>query len=215
MTIFKPEHLKDVSKFSKSADQLAIFQRQAPQGADAFMQKLMQISLGIAGKVHKKNALQDVQNIVHDQIPETLQVDPFYERWITDMSEVCTIFCETLGCDAICFWLGSERGCNRYHIDNVPMRLLVTYAGRGTEWLPEKAADRSAFANGAPNEQILIDPSSIQFMNTWDIAVFRGGPEGVLHRTPDAALNQPSLLMRLDPVAFWDNILSKKYVNQS
>ena len=108
------------------------------------------------------------------------------------MANVCNIFCDLLGEDAIGFCLGTERGCRRYHIDNVPKRMLVTYAGKGTEWLPDEAADREAFLSGEPNEKIIKDPSALQFINQWDVAVFRGGPEGVLHRTPDAALNGPS-----------------------
>lgn len=208
MTIFNAVHLNELSEFSKSSDQLAIFERQAPQAAEGYMQKLMRISLDIAGKVRKENAKQDIQDILQEQMPAKLQDDPFYNEWLADMADVCKVYCDTLASDAICFWLGTERGCTRYHTDNVLMRLVVTYEGRGTEWLPNEAADRGAFANGAPNEQIIRDPSAIQFLKAWDIAIFRGGPQGLLHRTPDAALNRPSILMRLDPISFWENVLS-------
>ena len=85
--------------------------------------------------------------------------------------------------------------------------MLVTYAGKGTEWLPDEAADREAFLSGEPNEKIIKDPSALQFINQWDVAVFRGGPEGVLHRTPDAALNGSSILMKLDHPSFLENII--------
>jgi len=85
----------------------------------------------------------------------------------------------------------------------------VTYAGKGTEWLPDEAADRTAFANGAPNEEIIKDPTARQYMNAWDVAVFRGGANGLLHRTPDAALDDPSIMMRLDHPSFWDNFLKQ------
>jgi len=35
---------------------------------------------------------------------------------------------------------------------------------------------------------------------------FRGGPKGILHRTPDDALNGASILMRLDREDFWENV---------
>lgn len=50
-------------------------------------------------------------------------------------------------------------------------------------------------------------------MRPWDIAVFRGGPKGLLHRTPNAAKNGPSIMMRLDYVSFWDYILKKQQGN--
>ena len=39
-------------------------------------------------------------------------------------------------------------------------------------------------------------------MGEWDIAIFRGGASGLLHRTPDDALNGHSILMRLDNKVF-------------
>ncbi len=65
------------------------------------------------------------------------------------------------------------------------------------------------------NEFILKDPSARQFVGLWDIAVFRGGPKGVLHRTPDSALNGPSILMRLDREDFWNNVLGQSQDNNA
>ena len=84
--------------------------------------------------------------------------------------------------------------------------MLITYAGKGTEWLPDKVADRRAFANGEPNEMIVRDRKELQFMKLWDVAVFQGGEKGLLHRTPDDALNGPSIFLRLDHPSFWDNV---------
>ena len=122
------------------------------------------------------------------------------------MANAIMLFCDTQKSDSVSFWLSSERGCRRYHIDNVPLRMLITYTGKGTEWLPDKVADRRAFANGEPNEMIVRDPKELQFMKPWDVAVFRGGEKGLLHRTPDDALNGLSILLRLDHPSFWDNV---------
>ena len=102
----------------------------------------------VIGKVFKDASAENIQKILENNISDDLMADPFYMRWILDMAKVCKIFCDTLDSEAVGFSLGTERGCSRYHIDNVPMRLLVTYAGKGTEWLPDEASDRRAFANG-------------------------------------------------------------------
>ena len=81
--------------------------------------------------------------------------------------------------------------------------MLVTYAGRGTEWLPDEAADWKAYSTGEPNEKIIKDSAARQHIGQWDVAIFRGGQYGLLHRTPDEALNGPSVLMRLDNKAFY------------
>ena len=88
------------------------------------------------------------------------------------------------------------------------MRMLVTYFGKGTEWLPSTACDYNAYYAGKSNQQIVKDSKSIKYLDSWEVAVFKGqkldkGYKGILHRTPDAALNRKSLLMRLDdPLLF-------------
>ncbi|MFL9629356.1 hypothetical protein, partial [Aeromonas jandaei] len=52
----------------------------------------------------------------------------------------------------------------------------------------------------------VINQSAIQFLNPWDISVFKGGSKGILHRTPDEAMKGSSLLMRLDHPSFWEKI---------
>ena len=91
------------------------------------------------------------------------------------------------------FFLTTRRGCARYHVDNVPLRLLVTYSGQGTEWIPDTAANRTAYISGAPNNEIIKDKSKRQFIANWNVSIFRGGSNGLLHRTPDTALKEPTI----------------------
>ena len=213
MDAYKPLYLENLPKFNFVKSQLALVERDALSGSSAFFSKLMQTKFHVIGQVFRASSAEDVRFLLEEDIPPILQSDPFFDLWVADMANVCNIFCDLLGEDAIGFCLGTERGCRRYHIDNVPMRLLVTYAGEGTEWLPESASDREAFEGGMANEFILKDPSARQFVGLWDIAVFRGGPRGVLHRTPDSALNGPSILMRLDREDFWNNVLGQSQDN--
>tara|TARA_B110000858_G_C17700167_1_gene425532 strand:+ start:318 stop:992 length:675 start_codon:yes stop_codon:yes gene_type:complete len=213
MSVFQTVDLQGLPKFSKQQDQLVVVERKPLEGETDFFHKLMQKPFMVIGKVFKDTSAENIQKILENNISDDLMADPFYMRWVLDMAKVCKIFCDTLDSEAVGFCLGTERGCSRYHIDNVPMRLLVTYAGKGTEWLPDEASDRGALANGLTDEKIIKNPSDSQFMRPWDIAVFRGGPKGLLHRTPDAAQNGPSIMMRLDNESFWDYILKKQQGN--
>ena len=213
MDTYKPLHLENLTSFNLDQSQLALVERDALSGSSAFFKKLMQTKFNVIGQVFRTSNVADIRLLLEEDIPANLQSDPFFELWVADMANVCNVFCDMVEEDAIGFCLGTERGCRRYHIDNVPMRLLVTYAGQGTEWLPESASDRQAFEGGMSNEFILKDPSARQFVGLWDIAVFRGGPKGVLHRTPDSALNGPSILMRLDREDFWNNVLGQSQDN--
>ena len=215
MDTYKPLYLENLTSFNSEQSQLALVERDALSGSSAFFSKLMQTKFNVIGQVFRTSSVADIRVLLEEDIPANLKSDPFFELWVADMANVCNVFCDMVEEDAIGFCLGTERGCRRYHIDNVPMRLLVTYAGQGTEWLPESASDREAFEGGMSNEFILKDPSARQFVGLWDIAVFRGGPKGLLHRTPDSALNGPSILLRLDREDFWNNVLRQSQDNSA
>ena len=192
--------------FLGQSAQLAIVKRTPLAGAETFFEKLKHVPLNIIGQVSRVNSMENIHDMLSDSIPNFLCEDAFYRLWISDMAQISKIFCDINDSDAIGFCLSSQRDCPRYHVDNVPIRLLVTYAGQGTEWLPDSSANRHAFESGAPNEEIVKDPSNRQFIRPWDISLFRGGPQGLLHRTPDSALKNPAVLLRLDIKFFWDSV---------
>ena len=208
--IDKMDVIKD---FPNKSDQLAIMNRSMPENANLFFTELLKISFNITGKINKETATINIKDLLSDKLPKKIKNNVFYQPWIEDMANLCEMFCITEKSSYISFSISSHRGCRRYHIDNVPLRLLVTYAGQGTEWLPDEFANKRAYANGEPNEKIIKDISKKQFVGEWDIALFKGGPEGLLHRTPDSALNKNSILMRLDHARFWKDI--QRNVNQN
>ena len=206
MTVFEAKDLSDLATFKHQEGQLAILERQPLGGGDEFFKKLSERPLNVIGIVGKKTCEEEILALLEDEISEDLKSSDFYMQWVIDMAGVCNIFCETLATRTVGFCLATQRACQRYHIDNVPLRLLVTYYGRGTEWVPDTAVDRLAYDSGMPNDKILTNNNARKFLNAWDIAIFRGGPDGLLHRTPDAALNTPSILLRLDHESFWDTV---------
>ena len=210
LRIDKMDAIKD---FPNKSDQLAIMNRSMPENASLFFTELLKISFNITGEIYKETATINIKDLLSDKLPKKIKNNVFYQPWIEDMANLCEMFCITEKSSYISFSLSSHRGCRRYHIDNVPLRLLVTYAGQGTEWLPDEFANKRAYANGEPNERIIKDISKKQFVGEWDIALFKGGPEGLLHRTPDSALNNNSILMRLDHARFWKDI--QRNVNQN
>ena len=206
MTVFEAKDLRDLATFTHKEGQLAILERQPLGGGDEFFKKLSERPLNVIGIVGKKTCVEEILALLEDEISEDLKSSDFYMQWVIDMAGVCNIFCETLATSTVGFCLATQRACQRYHIDNVPLRLLVTYYGKGTEWGPDSAVDRLAYDSGMPNDKILTNNNAREFLNAWDIAIFRGGPDGLLHRTPDAALNTPSILLRLDHESFWDTV---------
>ena len=199
-------NLSNLPNFSKNKSYLAIVKRKVPNGSNIFFKKLILEPFSISGQVFKKSSLNDIQNILDEKISTELKDDIFYSHWVKDMRKISTIFCDIMGSESISFSLGTSRSCTRYHIDNVPMRLLITYFGQGSEWLPRSAANYKAYFKGKKNEKIIKDTTERKFIDTWDIATFRGGTKGILHRTPESALKSPSLQMRLDHSTFLKDI---------
>lgn len=189
--------LDDFKEFPEEFS-LSLLERTPKKGAEAFFDALMQSDFAVEGFVSRNNLVQDIQTLLADTVPDALKSDGFYPLWIEDMANISRNFSILQDSDEVCFWLGTKRGCKRFHIDYVPMRLLVTYAGYGTEWLPRDASDWDAYHNGAGNDDICKDTSKIETLQPWDVALFRGQEKGLLHKTPDHAICCPSIFMRLD-----------------
>jgi len=78
--------------------------------------------------------------------------------------------------------------CRKFHADLYPIRLICTYDGPGTQWLPNDQVKREAL--GTTNEQITKDPNQIQQMGRFHVGIMKGnypahqtGP-GIVHRSP-------------------------------
>ena len=206
MSIVERIDLDNIINTSNTKSYLTISERNVPRGANNFFKKIINKPFNINGKVFKKSCVNDIKDILEDKISIIVKNSFHYNLWINDMARMSTIFCDIMGTNDISFSLGTSRGCSRYHIDNVPLRLLVTYYGQGTEWLPTDNADYEAYSKGKDNENILKDPKKRMYLKPWHISIFKGGSDGILHRTPDSALKSPSLLMRLDHSTFLNDI---------
>jgi hypothetical protein len=99
--------------------------------------------------------------------------------------------------------------CPKFHTDNLPCRLVTTYTGSGTEWLPEVAVDRSKLgrgANGLPDaiSGVYLNHNSIQQLKTGDVALLKGSgwlgneDKAIVHRSPGLDMNEKRLILTLD-----------------
>ena len=69
--------------------------------------------------------------------------------------------------------------CPRFHVDRVPCRLLTTYHGIATEWIPHTFADRKKLGSGnqgmSDEQSSLIQTlNEIQQLNTGEVALLKG-----------------------------------------
>ncbi len=94
--------------------------------------------------------------------------------------------------------------CCRFHVDRTPLRLICTYQGPGTEWLPDWRVDREALARSAHNEAISQFGEPSRFQQFW-VGIMKGDPkklgQGLVHRSPAIAdSEQFRVLFCLDSV---------------
>ena len=69
--------------------------------------------------------------------------------------------------------------CPRFHVDHIPCRLITTYTGGVTEWIPQSAADRSKLGagnNGKPDEKsgLYRSESDIRKLISGEVALLKG-----------------------------------------
>jgi hypothetical protein len=99
--------------------------------------------------------------------------------------------------------------CPRFHVDQIVCRMICTYLGEGTEWLPEHAVNRHALGH-AHNSETTVQAhreTETQQLAHGSVALLKGekwpgnAGRGIVHRSPAVASGQTRLVVTLDPVA--------------
>ena len=83
--------------------------------------------------------------------------------------------------------------CPKFHVDYVRYRLMTTYTGPGTEWVPDDAVRREALNHPVEcprdaNEEIVRDASAVRHGAVGEVLVMKGARHetgrGAVHRSP-------------------------------
>ncbi|MCM2129420.1 DUF1826 domain-containing protein [Larsenimonas rhizosphaerae] len=100
-----------------------------------------------------------------------------------------------------------EAMCPRFHCDRLPVRLVSTYLGPGSEWLPDDAVNRAGLgAPSASKPDILRVPEALDTLSAGDVALMKGtgwvGSEdrALVHRSPGVSPGEMRLVLTIDPV---------------
>lgn len=112
-----------------------------------------------------------------------------------DLRRLLRRFTEHAGPGMVRAQLAAIRGdqCRKFHCDYVRYRLLSTYVGPGTEWLPEEAVRREALEHPAAcptqaNARAVRDASGVRRAAAGDVLLMKGAlhpdSRGAVHRSP-------------------------------
>jgi hypothetical protein len=145
-------------------------------------------------------------------LPEEARMLPGAADWLADLAWAVDIFRDLFEPEAVGLRLRilDKTMCPRFHVDFVPVRLVCTYGGVGTEWLPDEAVDRSKLGHGVSGKSdaesgLILDDGAIRRMPTYALGLMKGGHwqgrenGGAVHRSPRPTPAQPRrLLLTLD-----------------
>ena len=93
--------------------------------------------------------------------------------------------------------------CRLFHTDKNKLRLLCTYVGQGTLWLPNSNVGREHLGLGI-NRDIVLDPLQVFQAQKLDVLILKGEawPQNILggavHRSPPLMLGEKRLLLKID-----------------
>lgn len=138
------------------------------------------------------------------QLPAPEAARPLLDDMQTIAEAIAFLFdTETVG---IRLRLLNNAMCPRFHCDNLPVRMVTTYFGPGSEWLPEHAINRAGLGAPSPDRpEIVTDDRAIQRLSAGDISLIKGSgweggeDHGLVHRSPALADGEKRLLMTIDP----------------
>ncbi|MDJ0806499.1 MAG: DUF1826 domain-containing protein [Gammaproteobacteria bacterium] len=186
--------LADLVEIFDPGVQVCTWQREIDPAIETYLSQL-----------HQTEELQVIETLSPAAQPvlDCLPAGPGRASLIDDLSLLCEVVCELLGCREVGLRLARLRRtmCPGWHIDRVGIRLVCTYQGPGTQWLDDQVVDRrdphlermeeGAFLQATLGEVVLLKG-----------ALWQGNDRlGAVHRSPEVA-GGASLrtLVTLDPL---------------
>lgn len=199
----------DLSRIYEDGVNLCLIERPFPSAIEQFSYRALQK----AGGVEISQAVDPLNFDFGKLWPRAAQF-PGYQDWLADVEMLVSAFCELFGRREAGLRLRTldKAMCPRFHVDRVPARMICSYGGIGTEWLPEYALDRAKLGvggRGLPDAEsgLIADPTAIRQMPAYAVGLMKGenweGNEGhgLVHRSPQpTAVQSRRLIMTLDVV---------------
>ncbi len=169
-----------------------------------------------ANSLLKENPHLEFSNVVNKDnsyqvLTQELDSNKNHSILLEDISNLVKMFCNQFGIDSVWLRIDSidKPMCPRFHVDNVKCRLVTTYSGPGTQWLPNESVDRSKLGHGnqgLPDEKsgLILDKMDIEQLDVGHIALLKGEAWrnndgfGLVHRSPHVERNYKRLYVTID-----------------
>lgn len=182
---------------------LALWQRQLPLHIAEFGELLVALNEPLADSMVIELSSEDSEPNLKGLASSCRDLEG-YEGFVADVSWLVSAFACLLGAKRIGVRLRllDKAMCPRFHVDHVPVRLITTYAGIGSQWLREGVMDRRQLS------QLEAEPGErIEQIQCGEVALLKGtkwhGNEGygLIHRSPALKADERRLILTLDWLA--------------
>ncbi|GLS26476.1 DUF1826 domain-containing protein [Marinibactrum halimedae] len=184
---------------------LAVWQRTLNPNLDTYAQEWCQKHEAWA--IKQIVPTEDVEALLSQELPELKHKDEF----IADLELLIDMFSCLFEVKEVGLRLTPLRKamCPKFHVDNIPCRMVSTYGGPGSQWLQETDVNRSLLGRGSKglsDEESGLYPTSdaIQQLGSQEVALLKGSgwegneQSGIVHRSPALHSGQCRLLLTLD-----------------
>ncbi|WP_027908328.1 DUF1826 domain-containing protein [Pseudomonas sp. URMO17WK12:I4] len=184
---------------------LAVWQRQLPEHLNLFASTLLAQGEPLAESLSIEVADPEAELVLHGLLSGYSDL-PGQAAFLADVAWLVRAYACLLDAKRIGLRLRALDGamCPRFHVDHVPLRLITSYAGPGSQWLAEGALPRQLLggAQALPGED-----ATIEQIGCGHVALVKGerwvGNEGrgLVHRSPALPAGERRLLLTLDWLA--------------
>lgn len=154
----------------------------------------------------KRESLESFERDLFKELKKWRTREPDFTRWVTDdMCSNIKLFMDATHAREVSVSIEpvTHDKCRLFHTDKNLLRMLCTYTGEGTLWIPNHKVDRKFLGLGN-NEDIVLDPLSIYQAPKLDVLVLKGerwpnnSLGGAVHRSPPMRADGKRLLLRVD-----------------
>ena len=176
------------------------WQRKLSQSVYAYATLLAEQQIKVVREVSPEDVFCELNSL----LPDSQYKHAFLEdvHLLSDM--MCCIFdCKSVGLRLITL---DHAMCPKFHTDKISGRLICTYMGKGTQWLPHAAKDDLGSLNHTKAHTQMDNKHAILSAKQGDVLLLKGDAwpknegRGAIHRSPPNTLNQKRILLTLDPM---------------
>ncbi|ERI53003.1 DUF1826 domain-containing protein [Pseudomonas sp. AOB-7] len=199
------EDIQVLTEVLRDEVNLAVWQRRLPAQIEDFAAALLAQGESLAQSMTLELATPDSAPNLDGLVAQYADL-PGQAAFLADVAWLVRAYACLLDAERIGLRLRvlDKAMCPRFHVDHVPLRLITSYAGVGSQWLEEGGMPRARLGDGSAEPQ---DAAAIRQLQAGQVALAKGekwqGNEGrgLIHRSPQPPAGERRLLLTLDWLA--------------